>query len=305
MGNFNKMLLIGILFLFINNVQPVYSATSNSDCLDQMQPEYTGDYGKIHEERSWAQSFQPSYAILSRIQLFIKDSGSSGEITVSIRKDRNDKDLTSIKKSTSLISDHSYNWVEFDFSDIQVEEGQTYYIICRHSVQQDLFWAASSNDPYDDGKAYFKTSNSNRWEAWENDLPFPYSFDLCFKTFGLEHRPNKPMRPEGPSQVKKGKTVTFTTVTTDLDGDQIKYGWDFDNDEQVDKWTSFHPSNKTVMINHSWNDKDVYLIKVIAEDDKGFQSEWSPSMSVSVPKYRLRTIEDIFNYLFHLIKCYV
>lgn len=303
--NYKKIVLLGIAILFLLNsfgVQFPSSESSNSDYIDQMQPEYTGESGLINEEKTWAQSFNPSYAILSRIKLFIKDSGSTGEITVSIRKEKDGKDLSSIKKSTSLISDQSYSWIEFDFSDIVVEEKKTYYIICKHSTLQGISWAASSTNPYSMGKAYYRDTNTDKWEPWENDLPFPYSFDMCFKTFGLEHRPDKPIRPIGPSQVKKGQTVSFSTVTTDLDGNQIRYGWDFDNDDLVDNWTSFYPSNITVVTNHSWDDKDVFFIKVLAEDEHGFQSEWSPSMAVSVPKNRFNTIEDIISYLFTLIK---
>lgn len=287
---------IVILGLLCTNLLFVSGASfQNSDQLDQIQSEYSGHDGLISNWKDWGQSFKPSFAILSRVKLYLKDFSSSENIILSIREDRDGDDLTLVEKDTSLIPDSTYSWIEFDFPDIEVEEGKTYFMVCRFSARDTIYWAASSDNPYNEGKAYYNTLNdTNGWEAWENDLPFPYSFDLCFKTFGSEHRPEKPSRPEGPSQVRKGQQVTFKSMTTDLDGDRIRYGWDFDDDDQVDTWTSFYPSNKTIMINHSWNEKDVFLIKVIAEDEKGFQSKWSPSMSVSVAKEKTKTEQNIF-----------
>jgi hypothetical protein len=41
---------------------------------------------------------------------------------------------------------------------------------------------------------------------------------------------------------------------------------------------------------------------VIAEDDKGFQSKWSPSMSVSVAREKSKQIQDIVSFLLEKIQ---
>ncbi|RLF30389.1 MAG: hypothetical protein DRN07_08675, partial [Thermoplasmata archaeon] len=93
-----------------------------------------------------------------------------------------------------------------------------------------------------------------------------------------------PARPtlSGPSSGYTGSSLGFSASSTDPDGDRIKYGFDWNNDDTVDEWTSLYNSGVTASKSHSWSSAGSYSIKVIAEDEHGLQSEWSTVKTVTV-----------------------
>ncbi|MEM2715215.1 MAG: hypothetical protein QW762_00700, partial [Candidatus Thermoplasmatota archaeon] len=56
------------------------------------------------------------------------------------------------------------------------------------------------------------------------------------------------------------------------------------NDNIVDEWTEFYESGIKIKITHSWNKMGIYKIKVIAEDENGFLSNWSDEKRIYVFK---------------------
>jgi outer membrane protein assembly factor BamB len=96
--------------------------------------------------------------------------------------------------------------------------------------------------------------------------------------------PDKPSRPSGSISGEPGVVYNYSTSTTDPNGDDIRYGWDWNGDKEVDEWTSFYPSGVTVTTSHSWEHMGIRLVRVKAEDTSGFQSEWSKPLLVITPK---------------------
>jgi len=78
-----------------------------------------------------------------------------------------------------------------------------------------------------------------------------------------------------------GSSLTYTTSTTDLDNDNVKYGWDW-NDGSPIEWTSFYASGTPVNTPHTFGVPGTYNIKVKAEDTVGAQSGFSTSYSVVI-----------------------
>jgi hypothetical protein len=103
----------------------------------------------------------------------------------------------------------------------------------------------------------------------------------------LNDAPLKPGTPQGPASGKIRKSYDYSTSTTDLDGHNIRYGWDWDGDKKVDEWTSYKNSGATVTTSHTWYSQGNYNIYVIAEDEYGEQSEWSDPLPVSIPKTKI------------------
>jgi parallel beta-helix repeat protein len=97
------------------------------------------------------------------------------------------------------------------------------------------------------------------------------------------HEPNQPMRPSGPTRGKEGVSYTYQTATTDPDNDEISYLFDW-GDGTTSGWTQSIPSGQVFIISHRWSAKGNYQIKVKSKDKYGFESEWSPSLVVSMPK---------------------
>jgi hypothetical protein len=101
--------------------------------------------------------------------------------------------------------------------------------------------------------------------------------------------PEIPDMPSGETNVKTGVEYGYSTKSSDLDGDMIKYGWDWDGDGTVDEWTDFYDSGVTVSTSRSWDEEDVYEIKVKARDEHGAESGWSEPLTVNVEKSKSKT----------------
>ncbi|MFH1100866.1 MAG: PKD domain-containing protein [Methanobacteriota archaeon] len=96
-------------------------------------------------------------------------------------------------------------------------------------------------------------------------------------------KPTKPSTPAGPSIVFKGNTYTYSTSAHDPDGDNIRYGWDWNGDDSIDEWTNYKASDAIAYTNHTFSQSGTYSIQVIANDTHGALSEWSDHKSIIVP----------------------
>jgi len=100
--------------------------------------------------------------------------------------------------------------------------------------------------------------------------------------------PNAPQKPDGPAgggiifnRVLAGNSYTYTTVTTDPDGDDVYYKWDWGDGNQSD-WDGPWTSGIGVEGSYSWAGSGVYQVKVMAKDSLGATSGWSQSLNVTV-----------------------
>ena len=98
--------------------------------------------------------------------------------------------------------------------------------------------------------------------------------------------PNIPSTPSGPSSGNTGVLYTYSTSTTDPDGDQVYYLWDW-GDGTYSGWTGPYDSCATASAKQKWSKKDTYQIKVKAKDTSGAESVWSDSLSVTMPKNKM------------------
>jgi hypothetical protein len=97
---------------------------------------------------------------------------------------------------------------------------------------------------------------------------------------------NPPDTPDlsGPTDGKAGKEYTYSVVTTDPDGDQISYLFDW-GDGTNSGWTDFVDSEIQVAASHIWS-RGEYMIKVKARDIHGTESNWA-TFKISMPKNRV------------------
>jgi hypothetical protein len=145
-----------------------------------------------------AQSFKTTCSKLTKVDLWLGSlTKNSYPIKVAIRKDLDGDDLTS---TTSIIplENLSINtgagWAYFDFPDIDVEPGETYYIVCSQETPNEetiAYWFYgdpdypgyhnSDEDPYPDGQAFKSTNGGLSWITHNI-----YADDYCFVTYGLK-----------------------------------------------------------------------------------------------------------------------
>ena len=124
--------------------------------------------------------------------------------------------------------------------------------------------------------------------------------------------PTKPSTPTGPTSGKTGTSCSYSSSTTDIDGDKVYYKWDWG--DEISGWDGPYNSGDPVTASHIWSNQGTYAVKVKAKDDPngdgdlsdGTESVWSDPLSVSMPKNKTtnRPLLDFlenYPYLFQLL----
>jgi len=109
--------------------------------------------------------------------------------------------------------------------------------------------------------------------------------------------PNKPFKPSGESSGKTGDEYEYQTSTSDPDGDQVYYKWDWG--DETSGWIGPYDGGVTISTPHSWDEDDDYEIKVKAKDVYGDESPWSDPLTVTMPRAKtFNQIPSILLWLF-------
>jgi hypothetical protein len=154
-----------------------------NDGVDQQQTKHGNmGYGAFGGSQL-AQSFTPSQNTISKISLYLFRQGDPPGLTVSIRDNLNNGDLTSAYILGSDLRDELKGvWFEFDLPEIDVTPGQTYYIIWtgdKNEAGNSIYWLFGDDNPYPNGMTWF--NQGYIWEEYE--IPDSNNGDFCFKTF--------------------------------------------------------------------------------------------------------------------------
>jgi len=154
--------------------------TFTTDELDQQQSQMKSNFA-LYATRWGGQSFIPIVNTLTRVEVYMRKAGGpSSDVVLSIRSALTTADLVNISKPASQIPTTS-SWVEFDFSDVLITPGNTYYLVLKTSggnSKNCYYWGYDFFTPY---------TNGMRWDSiisgriWRQCL----LYDFCFKTHGL------------------------------------------------------------------------------------------------------------------------
>ena len=93
--------------------------------------------------------------------------------------------------------------------------------------------------------------------------------------------PGTPSKPIGPETGKPLNTYSYFTSSTDPDGHEIFYKWDWGDGTQSD-WLGPYQSGVTVEAEHEWAIAGIYEVKVMAKDSIGSESSWSDPLFVII-----------------------
>jgi hypothetical protein len=104
--------------------------------------------------------------------------------------------------------------------------------------------------------------------------------------------PYTPKTPDGSKSGKINVKYTYSTFTTDPNGDNVYYLFDWD-DGSDSIWLGPYDSGQTIKASHIWTEKGNYEIKVKAKDIHDFESGWSDPLSLTIPRNKITT-----NFLF-------
>lgn len=95
------------------------------------------------------------------------------------------------------------------------------------------------------------------------------------------HPPDKPEQPSGTFSCRVGESYTYSTSTTDKDGNSIMYTFNW-GDGSDDTTSGYIASGAEATAAHIWTKPGKYYVKVKAKDSRRAESVWSPSLRVTV-----------------------
>ncbi len=170
--------------------------TTYVDELDQSMTDYNGslplgqtNFIGFYTNLSVEQSFIPQKELLTRVQfLMARNASTSKPCVLAVRDNLTGENLAIVSVTPSEFpvvngtpTEEQLAWINFNFDDIWVTPGQTYYIVVyTANITENYYWI-SGNDTnmYPNGSAMFSIDDGKTW----NDI-FPGA-DGCFKTYGL------------------------------------------------------------------------------------------------------------------------
>ena len=113
---------------------------------------------------------------------------------------------------------------------------------------------------------------------------------------------NVPVTPsiDGPTTGRTDKEYSYEIQTTEPDQDDIYYYVDWGDDNSSD-WIGPHQSGEIITVQHTWNTKKTFTVKVKAKDLFGAESDWA-TLEMNIPKNRQKINNAIARIINDLIQ---
>jgi len=171
------------------------------------------------------------------------------------------------------------------------------------------FWGASASTYWDEDdileRAMFQAwwSDGLEWIGGMTDMALIYLYQnysggglsqYYFECYNINGDPSlrlwsdnpsgspaTPTQPDGPTEGIINEEYTFSSSTTDPEGDDLYYMFDW-GDNTNSGWIGPYTSGQTVQASHIWTAIGNYDVQVKAKDECGVQSGWSPSTTISI-----------------------
>ena len=156
-----------------------------------------------------------------------------------------------------------------------------------HRYNREFFDAVYGEKIYNIAKANHDSKEDNlhlidrscmRWVYFETNL-----FGDPTVTFHISYPPEKPNIPDGPTRGKAGEEHTFSTSSTDPEGEQLYYKWNW-GEGNFSNWLGPFNSGEICEASYTWIEQNQYNITVKTKDIHGEESDWSDPLAISMPK---------------------
>jgi hypothetical protein len=126
-------------------------------------------------------------------------------------------------------------------------------------------------------------SNPEISELLMNFYDFNMNGDPSVTIANANHVPDKPSTPKGTESCVSNECHKYSTSTTDSDGDQVRYTFDWGDGTTT--ITDLVQTGESVTLCHGWSNEGTYQIKVKAVDSKGASSEWSDALIITIANW--------------------
>jgi len=143
-----------------------------------------------------------------------------------------------------------------------------------------VYSESSSGDFVEEDVAYAQLKIWHKPQFdWSSDNQIRID-DVFFGTIEKNTPPEKPTI-NGPTSGNPGVEYTYTAISTDADGDQVYYIWDWGDGNE--SWSTRRDSGVSASESHIWENEGTYEIKVQTLDFRDLYSDWT-TLEVSMPK---------------------
>lgn len=170
------------------------------------------------------------------------------------------------------------------------------------------FWdAIFGEDMPELGKANHDSKEDNiaiigrsmiRWCYYETNLFGDPTINIL--ETNVNTAPDEPEKPNGSTNGKPNIEYSYNTSTTDPDGHQLLYKWDW-GDGEITNWIGPFDSGVVVEENHEWIENGTYEIKVKAKDVFDLESDWSEPLTVKISNSRYKNRQNPILLLFKIL----
>lgn len=230
-----------------------------------------------------AQSFIPTHATLSKIQLTISKLGTPPEntkLTLSIRDSLSNENLVSTEV------DATEGTITFDFEDLELTPGNQYFMLCTSDNSGEsndgYTWSYTKDNYYSAGDAWI-IKGSGDWHNLDNEISGTGS-DMFFTTYWKDYGPNPP-RIDGIQDGKKQERYDYTISAIDPEDDDVYFFIEWGDGRSMG-WIGPYASGEEVTKNHQWASEGNYTLRVKAKDTYGVEGDWQ-TMHITLPKHNI------------------
>jgi hypothetical protein len=131
---------------------------------------------------------------------------------------------------------------------------------------------------------------------YEGNEYFSFDFQTLNISFGSQSEAPEPPLIQGQTNGKANTEYTYQISTIDNQEDDVYFYIDWD-DGEIEEWIGPIGSEEILNINHTWNTRGDYVIRVKAKDTNDAESFWS-TFEVSMPRFKLNNDKIINNFWF-------
>jgi hypothetical protein len=121
---------------------------------------------------------------------------------------------------------------------------------------------------------------------------YPEGIGEIFTLWHGSDPPETPTVPQGPSEWIQNVDATFSSTTTEPEGEDVYYMFDW-GDGNLSDWVGPYASGETGEASHTWVELGDYEIKAIAKDVNGVKSNWSETTILSIVRNKKPTDPEI------------
>jgi hypothetical protein len=183
-----------------------------------------------------------------------------------------------------------YGWGSFEdtnsSSALQMKSFWDYFFDVTNNSQSESEWQfgkahAWSKDIMAPTVNWTYSSAPGSWRGIIESCLFFGDPALTMKSPSPSDPPAQPSKPDGKTLVVWNRQYSYTSSTTDPNGDQIFYMFDW-GDGSNSGWIGPFSSGQTGTAQHSWTELGSYSVRVKARDSWGAGSPMSESLTVVV-----------------------